>query len=135
MQANKLTDALSVRGQITTADVQHARDAGFSTIICNRPDGEAAGQATAADIEAAARDAGLAFHHNPVAPGGVTPQAVEKQGEIIGGAEGKVLAYCGSGQRATVLWMLSNPDGLSADERIERAADAGYDLAKLRPDL
>ena len=55
--------------------------------------------------------------------------------DIIGGADGKVLAYCGSGQRATLLWMLSNPDNLSADERIERAAAAGYDLAGLREQL
>lgn len=135
MQANKLTDELSVRGQISPGDVQAAKEAGFTTIVCNRPDGETEGQPTAGEIEEAARDAGLGFHHNPVAPGAVTAEAVSKQGEVLGAAPGKVLAYCGSGQRATMLWMLSNPDNLSADERIERAAAAGYDLAGLRPQL
>ena len=135
MQANKLTDELSVRGQISPEDVPAAKDAGFTTIVCNRPDGEMDGQPAASEIEEAARNAGLDFHHNPIAPGNVTAEAVSRQGAVIGGAEGKVLAYCGSGQRATVLWMLSNPDSLSADERIERAATAGYDLASLRPQL
>ena len=135
MQANKLTDMLSVRGQILPGDVQAAKDAGFTKIVCNRPDGEDFGQPAASEVEAEARKAGLEFHHNPVAPGGVTPDAVRRQGEVLSKADGKVLAYCGSGQRATVLWMLSNPDSLSADERIERAAAAGYDLAGLSPQL
>ena len=135
MQANRLTEMLSVCGQISPGDVQAAKDAGFTKIICNRPDGEDSGQPAASEVEAAAREAGLEFYHNPVAPGSVTPDAVRTQGEIIGGADGKVLAYCGSGQRATVLWMLSNPDNLSADKRIERAAAAGYDLSGLRPQL
>ena len=127
MQANKLTDELSVRGQISPGDV-------LASSI-SRAVGETDGQPTAREIEDAARDAGLGFHHNPVAPGAMTAEAVSKQGEVLGAAAGKVLAYCGSGQRATMLWMLSNPDNLSADERIERAAAAGYDLAGLRPQL
>lgn len=135
MQANKLTDELSVRGQILADDIQAAKAAGYTTIICNRPDGEKPDQPSAEEIRAAAESAGLKFYHNPISPDGVTPEAVQKQGEAIGQADGKVLAYCGSGKRATVLWMLSNPHALSPEERIERAAAAGYDLGMLRPKL
>ena len=135
MQAKKLTDTLSVAGQIAPVDVTAAKAAGVTTIICNRPDGEAADQPAADAIRAAAEAADIAFHHNPITPGNPTPDAVRRQGELIKDADGKVLAYCGSGQRATVLWMLANPGGLSADERIACAADAGYDLAQLRPKL
>ncbi|MGE5952331.1 MAG: TIGR01244 family sulfur transferase [Qipengyuania vulgaris] len=135
MQASKLTDDLSVRGQISAEDLATAKEAGFTTIVCNRPDGEKPDQPDAEEIRAAAEAAGLQFHYNPISPGGVTPDAVQKQGQIIRQAQGNVLAYCGSGQRATVLWMLSNPHDMSADERIERAAAAGYDLAGLRPQL
>lgn len=133
MQTNKLVEGYCVRGQLTPAEIAAAKDAGFTTIICNRPDGEKAGQPSAAEVAAAA--AGLAFHANPVEPGNFTPEAVRRQAEIIASAEGPVLAYCGSGQRAAVLWMLANPHGLSADERIACAGAAGFDLGALRPRL
>ena len=62
-------------------------------------------------------------------------EIVEKQGEILRGADAPVLAYCASGRRSTALWMLSNPDQLDADERLRRAEEAGYDLEMLRPQL
>jgi uncharacterized protein (TIGR01244 family) len=135
LEARRLTDDFWVRGQLSPAEVAAARDAGFAAIVCNRPDGEKPGQPTAEEIRAAAQDAGLAFVHNAIDPGAPTPEAVRRQGEAIREAGGKVLAYCGSGQRATVLWMLANPHGFDADERIARAAEAGYDLAALRPRL
>ncbi len=133
--ANPLTDNLSVRGQLSPGEIAAARDAGFTAIICNRPDGETPGQPRAADVRSAAEAAGLTFVDNPIAPGAPTEDAVRKQGEAIRAAAGNTLAYCGSGQRATILWMLANPSGLSADERISCAAAAGYDLGALRPKL
>ena len=135
MEVNQLTDDLCVRGQITPQDIKAIKDAGFKTIICNRPDGEKPDQAPVAEVRAAAEAAGLEFHDNPIAPGAITPEAVRKQGEAIRNAEGKVLAYCGSGQRATALWMLANPHQLSAEERLQCAGKAGYDLGALRPHL
>lgn len=135
LPVKKLTDDLSVGGQITVEDVAAAKAAGFVAIVCNRPDREKPDQPAADEIRAAAKDAGMTFTHNPILPGELTPGAVRKQGDAIRAADGKVLAYCGSGQRATSLWMLANPHGLSADERIARAAGAGYDLAALRPKL
>jgi sulfide:quinone oxidoreductase len=46
-----------------------------------------------------------------------------------------VLAYCRTGTRCITLDTLANPDELTPDERIERAAAAGYDLSALRPAL
>ena len=135
MQPSKLAEDLSVCGQISPADIARFKDAGVTTIICNRPDNEGAGQPCADEIRAAAEAAGMEFHYNPIAPGEMTPEAVRKQGEAIKGAEGPVLAYCGSGKRATALWMLSNPHDLDAEERVDRAAKAGHDLAALRPKL
>lgn len=135
MQPNKITDQLSVSGQISPEDVSLLKDAGFRTIICNRPDGEKEGQPSANEIEAAATSAGLAFYHNPMVPDQISPDIVAKQGEILASAEGPVFAYCGSGKRASVLWVLANPDGLDADKRISLAAIAGHDLSPLRPRL
>ena len=135
MDSNQLTENLCVRGQVTPEEVAAAKEAGFTKIVCNRPDGEAEGQPDAEDIRAAAQACGLDFTFNPVSPGAITPEAVQKQADALCEANGKVLAYCGSGKRATVLWALSNPDGLSVEERLERASRAGYDLSELRDRL
>ena len=135
MQANRITEKYSASGQIEPSDVDQIKAAGFTAIICNRPDGETMGQPKMADVAAAAEAAGLAFHANPMAGGTLPGEIIEKQGEILRSADAPVLAYCASGRRSTALWMLSNPEELDADERLRRAAEAGYDLEMLRPQL
>ena len=39
MEIKKLTAGLSVNPQVTVADMQAIKDAGFRSIMCNRPDG------------------------------------------------------------------------------------------------
>lgn len=135
MQVNKVSDRYSVAAQIRPEDVAALKEAGFGTIICNRPDGEAEGQVPVAEIAEAAAAAGLAFEHNPIQSGAPTPEAVARQRELCAASEAPVFAYCASGTRSTVLWTLANPEGLDADQRIGCAAAAGYDLSALRPQL
>ncbi len=135
MQVNKVSDNYSVAGQILPADIAALKEAGFGTVICNRPDGEAEGQTPVADIAAAAEAAGLVFVHNPIESGAPTPEAVARQREICAAAEAPVFAYCASGTRSTILWTLANPEGFGADERLSRAEAAGYDLEALRSQL
>lgn len=135
MDHKKLTDRLAVCGQISPEDVKNIEAAGYKTIICNRPDGEKPEQPAAAEIRQAAEAAGIAFHHNPISPDNVTPEAVAEQGRLLSECEGPALAYCGSGKRATVLWALANPEGKSVDDRLRCAAEAGHDLEPLRPRL
>ena len=59
----RVTDDFTTAPQIAIADVAEAARQGFKTIISNRPDGEEPGQPTAAEVEAAAKAAGLAFFH------------------------------------------------------------------------
>ena len=58
-EARSTTNLLSCREQIAPADIAALAAAGFRSIICNRPDGEGADQPVFAEIEAAARAAGL----------------------------------------------------------------------------
>ena len=44
MEIKKLSENLSVAGQLIPADVANIAELGFKTIICNRPDGEASDQ-------------------------------------------------------------------------------------------
>ena len=53
LEIKQLNDAFSVSSQISTEDVKALADRGVKSLICNRPDGEAADQVNVSEIEAA----------------------------------------------------------------------------------
>lgn len=130
----RVTDQLSVSPQIGMADIEAAAAQGFRTIINNRPDGEDPTQPTSAQVEAAARAAGLAYFHIPVR-GGPTPEQVEATERLLEEVETPVLAFCRSGTRSIVTWALAQfqADARPRDELVELGRQAGYDLAGLLP--
>jgi len=126
-----LNPSVSVAPQIAPGDVAAARAAGYTLIINNRPDGEAPDQPTAASIETAAADAGIAYAFIPmVGGGGLTPAMIDAARNALDSAAGRTLMFCRSGTRSTMLWALAeaqagkDPASLAAD-----AAAAGYDLS------
>jgi len=126
----RVTDHLAVSPQITPADVAEAKARGFTTLINNRPDGEAPDQPTSAQIEQAAREAGLAYIHIPVRGLPPTPEQVEQTRAAIEGSEGPVLAFCRTGTRCINLWSMGERQaGRDRDELLKLGADAGYDLS------
>lgn len=130
-----LTAEFSVSGQLTEADLARAAAAGFTAVICNRPDGEEPGQPEAAAMAAAAAKHGLAFTHIPVTSGNITDGDVERMRQALDAATGPVLAYCRSGTRATMLWALAHAGRRPVAEILRVGADAGYDLTSLRSRL
>ena len=132
MDIRRVTDNFSVSPQIAPGDLEALSAAGFTLVINNRPDGEEPGQPIGADIEAAARDAGLAYRAIPVAGGFSGPQ-VAAMGEAINTATGPVFAYCRTGTRSTLLWSLAQASrGGNPESIAETAAAAGYDIAPVR---
>src|ERR1700761_6506648 len=101
----KVTDTFSVAPQIALDDVARAAAQGFKLIINNRPDGEAPDQPASAQVEAAARAAGLDYLYIPVS-GGPTPAQVEAERVALAAADGPVLAFCRSGTRSIVTWSI-----------------------------
>ena len=132
MDIRKINDDISVAPQIRPEDLAEVAAQGFNTVINNRPDGEASDQPAAAEIEAAARAAGLAYYFVPAISGQLTPENVADFHRTIEAAKAPVLAFCRSGTRSATLWALSQAGKRTADEIIGQAADAGYDLAPLR---
>lgn len=98
-----------VAGQIAPQHVAALAEAGYTTIICNRPDNEGPGQPPSATIKAEADKAGMSFHYIPVVHAGITRENVDAMQAALSGAEGKVLAYCRSGARSTHLYAFSRP--------------------------
>ena len=129
-----ITDGYAVAPQIDPAEVEAIRAAGFTDVICNRPDEEVSPDLVAEQMRAAVEGAGLRFHLNPVRNGALTEDNVRLQAEAIAGAAGPVLAYCRSGTRSSVVWALGRTD-MAADEILAATARAGYALDGLRPQL
>ncbi|SIT11307.1 TIGR01244 family protein [Roseivivax lentus] len=135
MEPRQITDRYFVSPQIDAEDIADIKAAGFTRLICNRPDGEVPPSHQASAIGAAAEAAGLDFQVLPLTHQTMTPDNVAAQAELIDGAPGKVLAYCASGTRCSVVWALSRAGHDPVDEILSAAAQAGYDLAGLRPTL
>ena len=125
-----------VSPQIDAADVMTARAEGVRLIINNRPDDEEPGPPTGAAIEAAAREAGIAYVAIPVGREGVTEAHLDAFDATLAAHEGLVLAYCRSGTRSTLVRAFARArGGEPAATIIAEAAVAGYDISGQRPVL
>ena len=129
-----LNEQISVSPQISLADVEAAKAEGVTLIINNRPDGEDPSAPQSADIEAAAKAAGIDYLAIPITHSGFSAPQVDAMIEALDKADGKALAYCRSGTRSTLLWSLAQAKlGMSPDEIARLAANAGYDITPVRP--
>jgi uncharacterized protein (TIGR01244 family) len=129
-----ITTDIMVAPQISVDAVAEAKAAGVALIINNRPEGESDDQIPGADIEAAARAAGIDYVAIPITHSGFSQPQVTAMVEALQGAKGKILAYCRSGTRSTLLWALAeSAQGGDPDALTNMAAKAGYDVSPVRP--
>lgn len=129
----RLSDTVAVAPQLGPEDVAEAAQAGVALIVNNRPDGEAPDQPPGAEIEAAARAAGVGYVAIPFT--GKPGQAqVEAMAAALDGAGGPVLAFCKTGTRSAAAWAhVQVGRGATVDEVLRAAAEAGYDLKAWLP--
>ncbi|MFZ5670564.1 MAG: TIGR01244 family sulfur transferase [Pseudomonadota bacterium] len=126
----RVTETFAVSPQIEPRDMAAAAAAGFRLVINNRPDGEVPDQPTSAQMEAAARAAGMDYVHIPVV-GSPTPAQVEANRAAVEAAAGPVLAFCRSGTRSIVTWSIGQAEsGARGRGELKRLGrEAGYDLS------
>lgn len=131
-----VTPEFAVAPQVALSDFPAIAAAGYTLVINNRPDGEEAGQPTAAEAESAARQAGLAYLHLPFS-GQPPADVVERLIEALEAAQGPVLAHCRSGTRSITAWALASAitGAHEPAQIVESARAAGYDLSGLAPVL
>lgn len=135
MDIRQITPRYAVSPQIDPEDIAAIKAAGFTTVICNRPDEEVPASHQSEVVAAQAQAAGLAFHILPLTHQTMTPANVARQRALIEESQGPVLAYCASGTRCSVVWSLGQAGHLPVDQIMQATAGAGYDLAGLRPQL
>ena len=125
----RLDEKTLIGGQIEPGDVAELKQQGVTMIVNNRPDGEDPGQPPSADIEAAAEAAGIAYRFVPITRG-IGPSDIEAMREAMEAANGKLLAFCRSGNRSALAWAVARREqGASLEELQEAAAAAGVDLS------
>ena len=108
MPVQALSPEFAVTGQIAAQDAAAIAQAGFRSIVCNRPDGEGGpAQPPVQAIEQAAAPAGLQARYLPVVAGQITAADGAALARLLLELPAPVLAYCRSGARSTTLWQLA----------------------------
>ncbi|MBW7923060.1 MAG: TIGR01244 family phosphatase [Rubellimicrobium sp.] len=108
MDTRQIDARIWVAGQLGPADMEQAAQAGFTLLVCNRPDNEhGPGQPEFAAVAAAAEAAGITARHIPFGGEGPHPGQPEELARLLAGHEGKVLLYCRSGARSASLYNLA----------------------------
>ncbi|MEP7317035.1 MAG: TIGR01244 family sulfur transferase [Sphingomicrobium sp.] len=125
----QLDEKTFVDGQIAPGDMAELKALGITMIINNRPDGEDVGQPTSEEIEASARAEGLDYRHVPIVRG-MGPSDIEAMRDAIHATgDGKLFAFCRSGNRSTLAWAVARNEDGAPREELERCADgAGFSL-------
>ena len=135
MQYNTLSDDYSVSPQIDVTDVPSIAQAGFKSVICNRPDQENPVSRQIEAIRAAVEAAGMDFAENVFDPSSFGPDKIERQAKLLAQLPGPVFAYCASGNRCSVVWAFTQAGRVTTDRILDATTRAGYQLAHLRPQL
>lgn len=137
MDIRPITPRYAVSPQIAPQDLPAIREAGFTTVICNRPDAENPEDLQADAMRAAAEAEGLTFVVHPLTHQTMTPENVSIQMQAVETSAGPVLAYCASGTRCSVIWSLGQAaaGSMGVEEILATTGKAGYDLSGLRPRL
>ena len=126
----QLDDKTMVSGQLLPDQIAGLKAQGVTMLVNNRPDNEDADQPMSADLEAAAKAAGMEYRHIPIRYG-MGPSDVEAMRDALHATgDGKLLAFCRSGNRSTLAWAVArSEDGAEPDELHKCAEAAGFSLA------
>jgi uncharacterized protein (TIGR01244 family) len=125
-----IDDRVAISGQLQPDDMKEIAAAGYVAVVNNRPDGEATfGQPRTADLKKAAEAAGLIFLDLPFSGPRATPDQVRAFADLLAERPGRVVAYCKSGMRSSLLWgAAAIAGGRSLADVLQSAHRAGQNL-------
>jgi len=129
----KLESTIACAGAMTPAGVGEVKKRGYAAIINLRETTE-----TGAGVEAeivAAQEAGIRYVHLPLKSTAPDPAVVDQfLKAVVDPANQPVLVHCGTGNRASALWMIKRMvvDGWDADRAATEAAALGLTSPALK---
>jgi uncharacterized protein (TIGR01244 family) len=107
-----IAPGVCVAGQLDAAAMAEAARMGFRSVVNNRPDFEGGpDQPTSAQVEAAARAAGLEYRYLPVASGYHSPEDIAAFAALAAGLPRPMLLFCRSGARSARLFQAAQALG------------------------
>lgn len=131
VQVVRVAETVATAPQLLPSDLEAVAAAGFRVIINNRPDGEAMGQPTSDEMEAAAQAAGLEYYYYPLNAFNYPGDDLVLMRRLFDDHSRPVLAFCRSGTRSTNLWITTR-DPAEQDAAREHAQRLGYDVSMSR---
>lgn len=131
MVYQNVNEDLSVSGQLQLDQLAALRKAGFRSIICNRPDGEAPDQPSFRQIDEQARWLCMQARYLPVVAGAISDEHGVAFGVLLAELPKPVLSYCRTGKRSATLWALSEAGRQPVGDILAATRGAGFDLGEL----
>ncbi|WP_375671135.1 TIGR01244 family sulfur transferase [Bartonella sp. SD1336NMGDW] len=107
MNLQQIEPDIFISAQISIENIKTLAQAGFKTIICNRPDHEELHQPDFSSIKTVANEYGIKAYHIPISPPTIEQSAVEAMQTILKTASLPLLAYCHQGARSLHLYRLA----------------------------
>ncbi|ACS51663.1 MULTISPECIES: TIGR01244 family sulfur transferase [Bartonella] len=107
MNLQQIEPDIFISAQISIENIKTLAQAGFKTIICNRPDHEELHQPDFSSIKTVANEYGIKAYHIPISPPTIEKSAVEAMQTILKTAPLPLLAYCHHGARSLHLYRLA----------------------------
>lgn len=105
VQIQPIAEDVYAAPQLTPEAMAAAAEAGFKSVLNNRPDMEGGpDQPSSAAIEAAAVAAGLQYAFLPVQGGYQSPEEIARCAELLKTLPRPLLMFCRSGARSTKLY-------------------------------
>ncbi|MEQ9563117.1 MAG: protein tyrosine phosphatase family protein [Woeseiaceae bacterium] len=119
---------LTISGQPTLEQLQAVKEAGYTTVINLRRDGEFDDFDEAAEVD----KLGMTYVHIPVKNvASITAEDVSRLNDALENASGPVLLHCTVGRRAGSIWAIEQYlyQGATEEEAIELVSEAHMDHA------
>ncbi|WP_428818371.1 TIGR01244 family sulfur transferase [Microbulbifer sp. MCCC 1A16149] len=129
MDSKQLDSQVSVSAEPTLDQITALGQQGIEVVVCNRPEQEAEGQPTFAELEKAAQAGGMTFVAIPFSRGQMQPQHCLAFAELLDSGK-KVHAFCRTGNRSCNLWAGARCLGGADRKELHQAAQqAGFDIS------
>ncbi|WP_273789455.1 TIGR01244 family sulfur transferase [Bartonella sp. ML70XJBT] len=107
MNLQQIDPDIFIGAQMNIENIKTLAEAGFKTIICNRPDHEEPDHPDFSSIKMVANDYGIKAYYLPVSPPTIKKSDVETMQTILKTASLPLLAYCHHGTRSLHLYRLA----------------------------
>lgn len=131
MIIRQLNAELALADQLEVHDLDAIKEAGFASVVCNRPDEEGEPHATSDSMAKRAAELDLEFRYLPVNGANITETDVDAHAALLAELPTPILTYCRSGTRCAKLWALSERGKQDVNTLVETVDKTGLSVVDI----